>query len=141
MPASTDGPKLPIKRKVSSPPAVAAENKQTHFINILKTDHNFDLIKKIVDHMLMIERAKRIKPQEKHRLLQNYYLTLLSYAMPKLKVVQDDTNQNRVPMKFTINIGDTGNSNKASKKAKGLSITIPTKKSKDGTYSVSNDPD
>jgi hypothetical protein len=131
--------KLPAPTgKRSHPIAKAADSKQTQFINILKTDHNFDLVKKIVDHMGMIERAKKIKPQEKHRLLQNYYLTLLSYCLPKMKVVEDNSDKNKNPMKFTINIGGTAEKPKAPKKAGGVSITIPTNKNKDGSYSVSN---
>ena len=56
--------KLPANVGTKSHPiAKAADKAQTQFINVLKTDHNFDLIKKIVDHMQMIERAKKIKPQ------------------------------------------------------------------------------
>jgi hypothetical protein len=131
---------LPAPTGVKSHPiAKAADKKQTQFINILKTDHNFDLVKKIVDHMGMIERAKKIKPQEKHRLLQNYYLTLLSYCLPKMKVVEDNTDKNAKPMNFTINIG--GSEAKAKKKKAGVSITIPTKKNTNGTYTVDKSSD
>lgn len=131
--------KLPANVGTKSHPiAKAADKAQTQFINVLKTDHNFDLIKKIVDHMQMIERAKKIKPQEKHRLLQNYYLTLLSYCLPKMKVVEDNSDKNKTPMKFTINIGGTVEKPKAPKKAGGVSITIPTNKQSNGTYSVDN---
>jgi len=127
---------LPATRKAA---AVTAKDKQTTFINVLKTDHNFDLVSKIVGHMGQIERAKKIKPQEKHRLLQHYYLALLSYALPKMKVVEDNTDKNKKPMNFTINIGGTEEKPKATKKAGGVSVTIPTNKNKDGSYSVSND--
>jgi len=118
-----------------------AQNTQTRFITILKTDHKFDLMKKIVDHMGQIERAKKIKPLEKHRLLQNYYLTLLSYAFPKMKVVEDNNDRNNKPMNFQINIG--GPAPEEPKKAgrpvaskAGVSITIPTVKNTDGSYSI-----
>jgi len=73
----------------------------------------------------------------------NYNLTLLSYCMPKMRVVEDNTDKNSKPMNFQINIGTPepaapGTPNKP-KKAGGVSITIPTKKNKDGTYSVSSD--
>lgn len=125
-------PNLPAKKSAGS----VAKAKQTTFINILKTDHKFDIIKELVDHMGSIKRAKKIKPQEKHRLLQNYYLALLSYCLPKMKVVEDNTDKNKKPMNFTINIGETS----PTKKKGGASITIPTNKNKDGTYTVSNDP-
>ena len=133
-------PQLPAATGVNSHPiAKAADEKQTQFINILKTDHKFDLITKIVEHMGMIERSKKIKVQEKHRLLQNYYLTLLTYCLPKIKVVEDNTDRNSKPMNFTINIGGTEAEPNPKKKAGGVSITIPTKRNKDGSFSVSKD--
>ena len=121
--------------------ATGASDTQTKFIDILKTDHKFDLIKKIVDHMGQIERAKKIKPQEKHRLLQNYYLTLLSYALPKMKVVEDNTDRSK-PINFQINIGGPDEKKtKAKKKQGGVSITIPTVKNTDGTYAVKQSSD
>lgn len=122
--------------------AVAKASKtQVRFIDILKTDHKFDLMKKIVQHMGQIERAKKIKPQEKHRLLQNYYLTLLSYAFPKMKVVEDNSEAGKKPMNFQINIGTPAPDKPAKPgrpktKGKGVSITIPTVKHKDGSYSI-----
>lgn len=125
--------------------AAVAKATQTKFANILKTDHSFDLVKKIVDHMGQIERAKKIKPLEKHRLLQNYYLTLLSYAFPKMKVVEDTSDRNKKPMNFQINIGTPTAPEPAPKrpgrprKSKGgVSITIPTVKNSDGSYSLDN---
>ena len=131
---------LPASTGVKSHPiAKAADKKQTQFIDILRTDHKFDLVQRIVEHMGEIKRAKKIKPQEKHRLLQNYYLTLLSYCLPKMKVVEDNTNKNAKPMNFTINIG--GSKAEAKKKKAGMSITIPTKKHSDGSFSVNqSDP-
>lgn len=127
---------------VPATPGQLAKSVQTQFINILKTDHNLDLIKEIVDHIGMIKRAKKIKPQEKHRLLQNYYLTLLSYAVPKMKVVEDNTDRSN-PINFQINIGGTPTTSKRAKKPikGGVNITIPTSKNKDGSFSVdNNDP-
>ena len=118
-----------------------AQNTQTRFITILKTDHKFDLMKKIVDHMGQIERAKKIKPLEKHRLLQTYYLTLLSYAFPKMKVVEDNNSANSKPMQFQINIGSPAppepkKAGRPKAAQAGVSITIPTVKNTDGSYSI-----
>jgi hypothetical protein len=131
---------IPATTKTKSP-ATVADDKARKLIVILKEDHNFDIISKILDHIGLIERAKKIKPIEKHRLLQNYYLTMLTYCVPKMKIVEDDTNKNGTPINFQINIGGTPTKDpKAKKPVKGgVSITIPTKKGKDGSYSVSQD--
>lgn len=133
--------KLPATKPAT--PGAVAKKEQTQFINILKTDHKFDLITEIVDHMKMIKRAKKIKPQEKHRLLQNYYLTLLSYCLPKMKVIEDDSNKNKTPIAFQINIGGTPTKSKRAKKKAtgGVNITIPTVKNDNGTYSVNQSSD
>ena len=122
--------------------AVSAKDKQTKLIDILKTDHHYDIVKEIIDHINMLKRAKKIKPLEKHRMLMNYNLTLLSYCMPKMRVVEDNTDKDSKPMNFQINIGtnDPAPASTSKKpKAGGVSITIPTKKNTDGTYSVSSD--
>jgi hypothetical protein len=124
--------------------AVAAKDKQTKLINILKDDHHYDIVKEIIDHIKMLQRAKKIKPIEKHRMLMNYNLTLLSYCMPKMRVVEDNTDRDSKPMNFQINIGvpdqkpAVPTSTKKNKNAGGVSITIPTKKNKDGSYSVTS---
>ena len=120
-----------------------AKDKQTKLIDILKTDHHYDIVKEIIDHINMLKRAKKIKPLEKHRMLMNYNLTLLSYCMPKMRVVEDNSDRDSKPMNFQINIGTpapaaSGKPNKAKQSGK-VSITIPTKKNKDGSYSVSSD--
>jgi len=135
-------PSTTLPAKTPTPGAVA-KKEQTQFINILKKDHKFDVIKEIIDHIQMIKRAKKVKPQEKHRLLQNYYLTLLSYSVPKMKVVEDNTDRNAKPINFQINIGGTPTKSKKAKKPVkgGVSITIPTKKNTDGSYTVDQDSD
>ena len=129
------------KPLAASLPAKVAQQKSTQLIDILKTDHRLDILKDIVEHIGLIKRAKKIRPLEKHRLLQNYYTTLLSYCVPKMKVVEDNTNKNSTPMNFQINIGvspDKGTpSTKKNKSQSGMKITIPTQKNKDGSYSVS----
>jgi hypothetical protein len=122
-------------------PGALAKQKSERFIHILKDDHNFDIVKKIVDHMGQIERAKKIKPLEKHRLLQNYYLTLLSYCLPKIKIqenVGDDTGKGVV---FNIKIGGEAQPGKTKLKSagKGVHVSVPTKQNADGSYSIDND--
>jgi len=125
-----------------------ATNKQVRLINILKNDHNYDIVKEIVDHMGQLKRAKKIKPLDKHRMLMNYNLTLLSYCMPKMKIVEDDKG-NQTPINFQINIGGEAEQAPAKrpvgrpKKPKGsnVSITIPTKKNSDGSYTVDHSSD
>jgi hypothetical protein len=129
----------------SSLPAKQSKDKQKKLINILKDDHHYDIVKEIIDHIQMLKRAKKIKPIEKHRMLMNYNITLLSYCMPKMKIVEDDTKDNSKPFNFQINIGGDPNQKrpvgrpKGSTKKNNVSITIPTKKNDDGSYSVTTD--
>ena len=144
---------MPISKGLKNPPAVIPKKKpgqlakaiSTSFIDVLKTDHNFDIVKEIVDHMKMIKRAKKIKPQEKHRLLQNYYITLLSYCLPKIKIVEDNKDTGGKGVTFNINIGGTDPTAPTpvgvSKGRKGVSVNIPTIKNKDGSYSVAKSDD
>jgi hypothetical protein len=139
--------KKPTTAVVPSKPAPAPAPKQvqTQFINILKSDHNYDIVAEIIKHMAEIKRAKKIKPLEKHRLLKDYHITLLSYCLPRIKIqenVGDDTGK----VVFNINIGgddNTGGTLKKAgskgtkrKKATGANITVSTTKGADGSYSV-----
>jgi hypothetical protein len=121
-------------------PGALAKVKSEQFIHILKTDHKYDIVSEIVQHMQEIKRAKKIKPLEKHRMLMNYNLTLLSYCLPKIKIVEDDRNDTGGGVIFNIKIGGDGEQKAKIKKAgqgkTGINITIPTKKNKDGTYVV-----
>ena len=128
------------KSKAPLPAAVASE-KQTKLIDILKTSHKYDIIKEIIDHIQMLKRAKKIKPLEKHRMLINYNLALLSYCVPKMRVVEDNSDRDSRPMNFQINIGGTTTgqlpaSTKRGSSSSSVNISIPTKKHKDGSYSV-----
>ena len=116
-------------------PSAVAKQTQTKFIDILKTDHNFDVIAKIVDHIGMLERSKKVKVTDKHRMLQTYYLTLLSFAVPKMKVTEE-SGENKTPINFQININGTDDTSPKPAGKGGVSITIPTNKNKDGSYSV-----
>ena len=133
LPALATGPQVPT-------PAVVASDKQKDLFIILKDDHNFDIVEEILRHRAEILRAKKIKPIEKHRLVQNYNLTLLSYCMPKQKVIEDNSKDRGRPINFSINIGGEPTKDpRAAKPVKGgVSITIPTKKQNNGTYAVSS---
>ena len=143
---------MAISTGLKNPPAVIPKKKpgqlaktaSASFIDVLKTDHNFDIVKEIVEHMKMIHRAKKIKPQEKHRLLQNYYITLLSYCLPKIKIVEDNKDSGGKGVTFNINIGGTDPAATpvgVSKGRKGVSVSIPTVKQKDGSYAVAKPDD
>jgi hypothetical protein len=126
-------------------PAKIHNKKSEQFIQILKTDHNYDIVAEIIDHINMLKRAKKIKPIEKHRMIMNYNITLLSYCLPKMKVTEDNTgNTGGKGVIFNISIGgedgpkDAGNG-RVTKGKKGVRVSIPTKKQKDGTYSVTED--
>lgn len=126
-------------------PPPAQKKKQTQFINILKTDHNYDIVAEIIKHMDEIKRAKKIKPLEKHRLLKDYHITLLSYCLPRIKI-QENVGDDNGKVVFNINIGgddNTGGTLKKAggkgakrKKSTGASITVNATKGKDGSYSV-----
>jgi hypothetical protein len=134
---------------VKPKPGAIAKQKSERFINILKDDHNFDIVSKVLEHIGLIERAKKIRPLEKHRLLQNYYLTLLSYCLPRIKIQEqsgDDTGKGVV---FNINIGGEAEQTTTSKPLKkagkgkasktGVNITVPTRQHADGSYSIDKD--
>jgi hypothetical protein len=135
----------------TTPASAGAIAKQTSkkLITILKEDFNYDIVADIIDTMAMIKRAKKIKPQEKWRLIKDYQLTLLSYCMPKMKIVEDNTaNTGGKGVVFHIQIGgtdgpadprDAGHGTVKKDKKKGVSISIPTQKNSDGTYTVSGD--
>lgn len=126
----------------NNPPAVTGskavaglKGKQKRFITILKDDFNFDIIERIVKHVQQLERAKKIKPLEKARLLQNYYLTLLSFCIPKMKI-QEDTGDKKGSVQFNINVGGTPLDPNNQQVTGGVNIVIPTQKGADGSYTV-----
>jgi len=132
---------------VPSNPAPPPKVVQTQFINILKTDHNYDIVAEILKHMSEIKRAKKIKPLEKHRLLKDYHITLLSYCLPRIKI-QESTGDDGGKVVFNINIGDNtgGTLKKAGGKGKrkkntGVNITVDTTKNDDGTFTVTDPTD
>lgn len=124
-----------------TPPCKIAKKNSERFITILKTDHGYDIVAEIIKHMSEIRRAKKIKPQEKHRLLQNYNLTLLSYCLPRIKIQENIGDDKGKGVTFNIQIGGEEPDKNAgagtiSKSKRGVNIVIPTKKNKDGSYSV-----
>ena len=137
-------PNLPAVIPTSTYTAGALAKKQSEqFIEILKTDHKYDIVAEVVKHMKEIKRAKKIKPVEKHRMLMNYNLTLLSYCLPKIKVIEDTRDNDGAGVVFNIKIGGDGEQKQKIKRAgqgkTDINITIPTVKNKDGTYTVSDD--
>lgn len=145
---------LPMTKAVATAPTTtkAVEKaSQKRFIDILKTDHNFDIIKEIVDHIKLIKRSKKLKAKEKHTMISNYHLTLLTFCVPKQKIVEDRQDDSGKGVVFNINLGGEPEpqpktkrvKGKASKPKTGINITIPTRQAADGTYSIdeSNNPD
>jgi hypothetical protein len=136
------------KNPPATTPTAGAIAKKTavNLITLLQTDFNYDLVKDIIDTMAMIKRAKKIKPLEKWRLIKDYQLTLLSYTFPKMKIVEDNSaNTGGKGVVFHIQIGgtdqpadprDAGHGTVRKDKKKGVSISIPTQKNNDGTYTV-----
>lgn len=115
------------------------KGKQKRFITILQDDFNFDIIERIVKHIKVIERSKKIRPPEKHRMLQNYYMTLLTYCVPKMKLIEDNTSKLGDKIAFNINIQNNDTSQSQPVKSGpggGVNITIPTVKGKNGAYDV-----
>jgi len=146
-----------VAQPTSNPPSISAnisggskqltglKGKQKRFITILQDDFQFDIIEQIVKHMKQIDRAKKIKPLDKARLLQNYYLTLLSYCIPKMKILEDDRSKTGDKIQFNISVGGSNPQANPSQKggtpaasASGVHITIPTVKQPDGSFSVDN---
>lgn len=131
-------PKTPPIRR--DKPGLIEKQKSEQFIEILKKDHSYDIVAKIIERMQMIERAKKLKPPEKYRLLQAYDLALLSYCLPKIKVVEDNRDDTGGGVIFNIKIGGEDDQKKKVRKAgqgkTSINIAIPTKQNKDGTYTV-----
>jgi hypothetical protein len=115
-------------------PAALHQKKQTQLITILKDDLQYDLIAEIVAHLKMLHRVKKVKPYEKHRMIFNYHSLLLGFCMPKMKIVEDNTDKNARPMNFQINVA--GNNPADGKVVKPTTISINTKKNDDGTFVV-----
>jgi hypothetical protein len=124
-------------------PGQIAKVTQVRFIDILKNDHGFDIVKEIIDEIGMLKRSKKIKPQEKRRLLNSYYLTLLSYCVPKQKIIEDNSTPiGGKGVVFKINIGvpeQPSGAQIVKDKRKGVSITIPTQQNADGSYEITDD--
>ena len=117
-------------------PAAVNEKKQIRLIKILKSDFNYDLIAEIVAHLRMLKGLKKVKPTDKHRMIFNYHSLLLGFCMPKMKIVEDNTDKNARPMAFAINVGGIDPSQGQLSTAKPVNITINTKKNSDGTFTV-----
>ena len=126
--------------------------KQKRFITILQEDFNFDIIQELVEAYGVVKRAKKLKPVEKHRLIQTYLLTILTFCVPKMKITEE-AKETGDKIQFNINIGGpiapTGkqkssaqhNNRKGSTKSSvgGVNITIPTVKQADGSFAVDTD--
>jgi hypothetical protein len=122
--------------KASTSKALADIGKgDVRFIQILKDDFKFDLIKEMIDHMGVVKRSKKLKPEIKHRMQQTYYLKLLEFCVPKLKV-QEGSKDTGDKVNFTINIGGEEPAMKNAKPTGGVNITIPTTKKADGSFAV-----
>jgi hypothetical protein len=133
----------------SPTPAAIAKQTTKKLITILKDDFNYDVVADIIDSMACIKRAKKIKPLEKWRLIKDYQLTLLSYCLPKMKIVEDNSaDMGGKGVVFHIQIGGpnepadpkkAGAGTVKKDKRKGVSISIPTQKNDDGTYTVNGE--
>ena len=125
-------------------PGKAAEKKQEKFIQILKTDHNYDIVAEIIDHIKMLKRAKKIKPVEKHRMIIQYHAMLLPFCLTKVKAVEETETGTGNGVIFNIQIGgsdepkDAGHG-RVSKSKGGVSVSIPTKKNQDGSFTVTDE--
>jgi hypothetical protein len=108
------------------------------FIQILKDDFHFDLIKEMVDHLGVVKRSKKLKPDVKHRMLQSYYMKLLEFCVPKLKV-QEGAKDTGDKIQFNINIGGDEPKMKNAKPKGGVNITIPAAQDKDGAITIDKD--
>jgi len=100
------------------------------FIQILKDDFSFDLIQEMVAHLGVVKRSKKLKPETKHRMLQAYYMKLLEFCVPKLKV-QEGAKDVGDKIQFNINVGGEPTIKDVTPKG-GVNITIPATKTKDG---------
>ena len=132
---------------VKPTPLSTAKKKTAQFIEILKTDHQYDIVSEIITHIKELKRAKKIKPLEKHRMVMQYNITLLSYCLPKMKVTED-SSKDSIGKGVTFNIsigGGEEHPNKPKSAGKGtvskgartgVSVKIPTTINDDGSITV-----
>lgn len=131
--------------KKSRLPVPSNKTSQKKFIDILEKDHGFNIVSEIVEEIRMIKRNKRIKGLDKRRLLKDYYLTLLTFCVPKQKVVEDSPRDKKKGLIFNINVGGPSTASSspqpagAGKVSTKMNIDIPTVQTKDGMYYVDTD--
>ena len=102
-------------------------------IQVLKDDFDYDVIQEIITMIGIIKRGKKLKPLEKYRLIQSYQLALLSYCVPKMKVVEGERGVGD-KVNFTINVGGDTTEPVVKKSGAGVNITIPTVRNKSGQF-------
>ena len=132
------------KAVVKAPGKDLAKDMQKRFIDILLTDHSYDIVKEIVDHIRLLKRTKKMKAKDKNAMIKDYNLTLLAFCVPKQKIVEDRPDDSGKGVVFNINLGGPEPEqtksktvkSKASKPKTGINITIPTRQADDGTYSI-----
>ena len=136
-----------IKNPPNAPvPSKVAKDKQEKFIEILKTDHNYDIVAEIIQHIKELKRAKKIKPVEKHRMVIQYHAMLIPFCLTKVKAVEEDSGATAGKgVVFNIQIGGdnepadprmVGKGTVKKTKRKGVSVKIPTQINDDGSYTV-----
>jgi hypothetical protein len=127
--------------KLNHPPVPASTSKallklgagKARFLQILKDDFNYDVIQEIIEMIGIIKRGKKLKPLDKYRLIQTYQLAILSYCIPKMKVLEGDKGVGD-KINFTFNVGGEAPPNPHGKPVGGVNITIPTVKKEDGSF-------
>jgi hypothetical protein len=118
------------------------KGQQKRLVVILKEDFNFDVIVEIVKQYHKVERAKRIKPLEKARLVHSYLNMLLPYCVPKQMHEKEAGPGTGDKIQFNISIGGGNPTDTLSQKGgdpdshSNVSITIPTVKQPDGSFAV-----
>jgi hypothetical protein len=127
--------------RLKHPPVPSISNKaltelgkgKARFLQVLKDDFNYDIIHEIIEMIGIIKRGKKLKPLDKYRLIQTYHLAILSYCIPKMKVLEGEKGIGD-KVNFTINVGGEAPPNPRIKPVGGVNITIPAVKNDQGTF-------
>lgn len=113
------------------------KDEKKRLITILKEDHNFDVIKEMVDLYHKVVRSRMIKAA-KYKLQFQLLSKIMEYALPKLRV-EEHKNETGDQITFNILVGQNDPSTKALPGNKPKQIDIPTKVDPDGNFVIDLD--
>jgi len=103
----------------------------------LKEDHNFDVIKEMVELYHKVVRSRMVKAS-KYKMQFQMLAKIMEYALPKLRV-EESKNETGDQITFNIMVGSNDPATQALPGNAPKQIDIPTKVGKDGSYIINMD--